>query len=711
MDSDSIENYLLEEDEDANLSFSEDESSDSSFSEILSESDSEDLKKGNSNILPVTDDNIQVLISLLQLPMKDFSEESVVSGDEDTDEYPSQLMQDLNITDDCENELLLQYSSFFSERPCHPSSMHGYPCCVFKHSNLSNGDCCSRRYNKFEVIESLTIESFSNPYELFSAHYKNESSKTKSVIQFIKLAYPDLHGNISTSKMENLSKKEDDIYRKRLLFELDQIFEPQETKNETVYDLDAAIKSSNVPHTIIGNDDEFRIGKDPGNNGKLMFESRFECGNLRKAIEVSDRVYNLILNPDINANGRHQWFYFEVYGMEAEVPYTFNIINCEKFNSQFNFGMQPLLYSVKEAIEWSNQDGEESELHLKEWNDSADSNQNIYFLKQKLCDSLGANSVDLLTITAKVDSDIPLQERKYIFLTARVHPGETNASWTLKGTIEFLLSNDPIAIQLREYFIFKIIPMLNPDGVINGNQRCSLLGVDLNRCWSNPNQQFHPEIFHAKQLFQYLKVYLHQTPIFYCDYHGHSRKKNVFLFGCSYRQSWYPEDRRVNDQCAEKFGKVCAKVCSAFSYSDCSFTIEKSRESTARVTVWRKFSCCLSYTLESSYCGFNQGPYKDFHINTSVMEEMGSQLCIAISSLLSANASSYADDRLLDSEINVKIAQSNDRKHSESSSQSDDDPGSNDNSPDDDQNEEVFDDPTNIESKIIEVALFDMVLS
>jgi len=26
--------------------------------------------------------------------------------------------------------------------------------------------------------------------------------------------------------------------------------------------------------------------------------------------------------------------------MEAAVPYTFNIINCEKVNSQFNFGEQ-----------------------------------------------------------------------------------------------------------------------------------------------------------------------------------------------------------------------------------------------------------------------------------------------------------------------------------------------------------------------------------
>lgn len=61
-----------------------------------------------------------------------------------------------------------------------------------------------------------------------------------------------------------------------------------------------------------------------------------------------------------------------------------------------------------------------------------------------------------------------LGNRPYIFLSARVHPGETNASWVMKGTLEYLMSNNPTAQSLRESFIFKIVPMLNPDGVING---------------------------------------------------------------------------------------------------------------------------------------------------------------------------------------------------------------------------------------------------
>ena len=37
--------------------------------------------------------------------------------------------------------------------------------------------------------------------------------------------------------------------------------------------------------------------------------------------------------------------------MTGGIPYRFNVINCEKLNSQFNFGMQPLFYSVREATE------------------------------------------------------------------------------------------------------------------------------------------------------------------------------------------------------------------------------------------------------------------------------------------------------------------------------------------------------------------------
>ena len=52
----------------------------------------------------------------------------------------------------------------------------------------------------------------------------------------------------------------------------------------------------------------------------------------------------------------------------------------------------------------------------------------------------------------------------------------------MKGLLDFLTSNHSDAKLLREMFVFKVVPMLNPDGVIIGNYRCSLAGRDLNRC-------------------------------------------------------------------------------------------------------------------------------------------------------------------------------------------------------------------------------------
>jgi murein tripeptide amidase MpaA len=104
-----------------------------------------------------------------------------------------------------------------------------------------------------------------------------------------------------------------------------------------------------------------------------------------------------------------------------------------------------------------------------------------------------------------------------------VHPGETVGSWMMRGLIFFLTDpDDPEAKMLRENFVFKIIPMLNPDGVVNGNYRCSLAGCDLNRRWKSPSEILHPTIFHVKKLVK--EVYQERGIVMFCDLHGHSRK-------------------------------------------------------------------------------------------------------------------------------------------------------------------------------------------
>ena len=76
------------------------------------------------------------------------------------------------------------------------------------------------------------------------------------------------------------------------------------------------------------------------NDRTLVFESRFESGNLALAskvklfyvkiyfwIKVSDNEYNLLLQNDTNTDKYSQWFFFQVTNTVKGMNVTFNILN------------------------------------------------------------------------------------------------------------------------------------------------------------------------------------------------------------------------------------------------------------------------------------------------------------------------------------------------------------------------------------------------
>ena len=63
----------------------------------------------------------------------------------------------------------------------------------------------------------------------------------------------------------------------------------------------------------------------------------------------------------------------------------------------------------------------------------------------------------------------------------------------------FILTDQQL---LRDTFVFKIIPMINPDGVIVGNYRCSLTGRDLNRNYRTSFKDSYPPIWHIKSMIK-----------------------------------------------------------------------------------------------------------------------------------------------------------------------------------------------------------------
>jgi hypothetical protein len=79
--------------------------------------------------------------------------------------------------------------------------------------------------------------------------------------------------------------------------------------------------------------------------------------------------------------------------------------------------------------------------------------------------------------------------KKKVVVSSGVHANETVGNWTLEGLVDFLLSDELEAAQLRRYAEFYVYPMVNPDGRFAGNNRTTVEvnDVDPNRAWNPPS--------------------------------------------------------------------------------------------------------------------------------------------------------------------------------------------------------------------------------
>ncbi|XP_044921820.1 cytosolic carboxypeptidase 2 isoform X5 [Mustela putorius furo] len=235
-----------------------------------------------------------------------------------------------------------------------------------------------------------------------------------------------------------------------------------------------------------------------------------------------------------------------------------------------------------------------------------------------LCRSLAGNTVYLLTITNPSRTPQEAAAKKAVVLSARVHPGESNGSWIMKGFLDFILSNSPDAQLLRDIFIFKVVPMLNPDGVIVGNYRCSLAGRDLNRHYKTILKESFPCIWYTRNMIK--RLLEEREVLLYCDFHGHSRKNNIFLYGCNNNDRKYWLHERV-------FPLMLSKNApDKFSFQSCNFKVQKCKEGTGRVVMWR-MGILNSYTMESTFGGSTLGNKRDTHFTTEDLKSLGYHVC------------------------------------------------------------------------------------
>ena len=262
-----------------------------------------------------------------------------------------------------------------------------------------------------------------------------------------------------------------------------------------------------------------------------------------------------------------------------------------------------------------------------------------YLRYEEIGKTLNGNLLHMLVITNFGDSFDILAKKPSIILTSRVHPGESNTSYVVQGLIEYLLSNNNVAYKLRKNFIFKIIPMLNPDGVIRGNYRMNLLGKDLNRMWTEPDIKTCPTVYYSHQMIQ--KTLNSRDIYLFCDFHGHSNKQNFFLYSCKSKNDNF--NNNINNNNYKKFSyhelvfpNIFSKENIYFDKKACVDKINPSKLKTARAVLKMKYNIDFSYCLESSISAIKlpNGFLKPFNIE--LYKKIGKDFCITLSKLINS---------------------------------------------------------------------------
>ena len=135
--------------------------------------------------------------------------------------------------------------------------------------------------------------------------------------------------------------------------------------------------------------------------------------------------------------------------------------------------------------------------------------------------------IELVTIT---DTETGDENKKTIFLIAMQHSGEDAGAYYMEGIINFLLSEDEEAVTARKRFIYKLIPMMNPDGVYHGTSRYNMEMEDLNNIWLS-EEKMQPEVAGVMKWAERWHEEGKQIDMFW-DVHNHSQfhRYNVLIF-------------------------------------------------------------------------------------------------------------------------------------------------------------------------------------
>ena len=363
----------------------------------------------------------------------------------------------------------------------------------------------------------------------------------------------------------------------------------------------------------------FGVKSEKARNIKISIDN---LNNFYKLFKNGYKIcYNILNENETPSSYQKQYTENEeLKWKRLETDYELNLDEKENLLSiKFDFDLPKNKYVLFSfCFPWSY---EKNEAFLKSIKTKI-KNKNIYYHDEILTLSKEKRNIHLLTITSKKNMIMNKQEpnlnglfpdknrcnlishdKHIIFITARVHPGETPGTLGFNGILKTLIdSNNQINKLLLDNFIFKLIPIINVDGVSNGYFRLNTEGYNLNRCYLGPSQKIFPENYAITKLFYFYSS--NYKVRYYFDLHADMNTRGVYTFGNALK---------IFEEHVENvlFSFIFKINSSHVDFSHCIFTQRSmgskakndpaGKEATSRVQFYYKTGLIHTYTIESTY--------------------------------------------------------------------------------------------------------------
>ena len=426
------------------------------------------------------------------------------------------------------------------------------------------------------------------------------------------------------------------------------------------------------------------------NDNTLIFESRFESGNLLCAFKTEEEnKYILYLQNDTNTTGYIQWFFFRVSNTKKGNKATFTIINMLRKTCVYKKGLKIMVYSKRQAKEenigWhrdcenviyytnnlftynDNSKKKRSlssltfEYEFKYDNDTVyfanclpyfyskltkeinyhekKKNNNFIFTKNSITQTLGGNDLMLLNISSYKNQG----ETSFPQLNNNEFNSQTKLNNSKKAVI--MIARQHPGETVGSHVIKGCIDFLLGDSEeaeklreIYNFQIIPMMNPDgvlvgnsrtgFAGCDLNRRWSKPNEIIHP-EIF-YTKSMILKTAL----------TQNISFiidfhghFG-AYNSLFYCNHKEQKEICS-LFPYLCSKLSNIISFEQSTFSMPKYKNSTERLSLFRELEGNDNnniVALETSFFGTknNRNDEKNYYFNTKLLNEIGRDVCLGM---------------------------------------------------------------------------------